>query len=134
MTTASNLVFQVAGTTLYAYKADTGDELLALPFNLPGGAPPITYMVDGTQYIGFATGTQFMALKVGGTAAMPPPPPPGQFWPRWPGWPRGSAASPAGPRAAQLGPLGGPVCHLGHENARYRAGHHRWLCFRAGLS
>jgi quinohemoprotein ethanol dehydrogenase len=71
MTTAGNLLFQVAGNSLYAYKADTGDELLALPFNLPGGAPPITYMVDGTQYIGFATGTQFMSLKVGGTAKMP---------------------------------------------------------------
>jgi hypothetical protein len=74
MTTASNLLFQVAGTTLYAYKADTGDELLALPFNVPGGAPPVTYMVDGTQYVGFATGTQFMALKVGGTAKMPEAP------------------------------------------------------------
>ena len=74
MTTASNLVFQVAGSSLYVYKADTGDELLALPFNVGGGAPPITYMVDGTQYIGFATGTQFMALKVGGTAPMPAAP------------------------------------------------------------
>jgi quinohemoprotein ethanol dehydrogenase len=74
MTTASNLLFQVAGNTLYAYKADTGDELLALPFNLGGGAPPITYMVDGTQYVGFATGTQFMAMKVGGTAKMPEAP------------------------------------------------------------
>ena len=74
MTTASNLVFQVAGNTLYAYKADTGDELLALPFNVAGAAPPITYTVDGTQYIGFATGTQFLALKVGGTAKMPDPP------------------------------------------------------------
>jgi quinohemoprotein ethanol dehydrogenase len=74
MTTASNLVFQVAGTSLYAYKADTGDELLALPFNVGGAAPPITYMVDGTQYIAFATGTQFMALKVGGTAPMPAAP------------------------------------------------------------
>jgi hypothetical protein len=72
-------VFQTAGNTLYAYKADTGEELLALPFNVPGGAPPITYMVDNTQYIGFATGTQFMAMKVGGTAQMPPAPPPGQF-------------------------------------------------------
>jgi hypothetical protein len=36
-------------------------------------------MVDNTQYIGFATGTQFMAMKVGGTAQMPPAPPPGQF-------------------------------------------------------
>ena len=79
LTTASNLVFQTAGNTLYVYKADTGDELLALPYNVPGGAPPITYMVDNTQYIGFATGTQFMALKVGGTAAMPPAPPPPQF-------------------------------------------------------
>jgi PQQ-dependent dehydrogenase (methanol/ethanol family) len=79
MTTASNLVFQTAGNTLYAYKADTGDELLALPYNVPGGAPPITYMVDGTQYVGFATGTRFMAMKVGGTAEMPPAPPPGQF-------------------------------------------------------
>ena len=70
-TTASNLVFQTAGNTLYAYKADTGDDLLSLPYNLGGGAPPITYTVDGTQYIGFATATQFMALKVGGTAKMP---------------------------------------------------------------
>src|SRR6185436_3042238 len=52
MTTAGNLLFQVAGNTLYAYKADTGDELLALPFNLGGPAPPITYMVDNTQYVG----------------------------------------------------------------------------------
>jgi PQQ-dependent dehydrogenase (methanol/ethanol family) len=74
MTTAGNLLFQVAGNSLYVYKADTGDELLALPFNLPGGAPPITYMVDGTQYIGFATGAQFMSLKVGGTAKMPDAP------------------------------------------------------------
>lgn len=77
MTTASNLLFQVVSnqSTLYAYKADTGDEVLALPFNLPGGAPPITYMIDNTQYIGFATGTQFLAIKVGGTATMPTPPP-----------------------------------------------------------
>jgi quinohemoprotein ethanol dehydrogenase len=75
MTTASNLLFQVAGTSLYAYKADTGDELLALPFNVPGGAPPVTYMIDNTQYIGFATGSQFLALKVGGTMKMPDAPP-----------------------------------------------------------
>jgi PQQ-dependent dehydrogenase (methanol/ethanol family) len=79
LTTASNLVFQTAGTTLYAYKADTGEELLSLPYNLGGGAPPITYMVDGTQYVGFSTGTQFMAMKVGGTAKMPDAPPPPAF-------------------------------------------------------
>jgi hypothetical protein len=76
MTTASNLLFQTAGTTLYVYKAHTGDELLALPFNLGGPAPPITYMVDNTQYVGFATRTHFLAMKVGGTEKMPEAPPP----------------------------------------------------------
>ena len=100
MTTASNLVFQTAGNTLYAYKADTGDELLALPFNVPGGAPPITYMVDNTQYVGFATGTQFMAMKVGGTAAMPPAPPPPQFGRGGKGAPKGPPAPPPPPPEA----------------------------------
>ena len=100
MTTASNLVFQVAGTSLYAYKADSGEELLALPFNLPGGAPPITYMVDGTQYIGFATGTRFMALKVGGTEKMPEAPAGGFGRGRGgPGRGRGAAAPPPPPPA-----------------------------------
>jgi quinohemoprotein ethanol dehydrogenase len=98
MTTASNLVFQVAGNSLYAYKADTGDELLALPFNLGGGAPPITYMVDGTQYIGFATGTQFLAMKVGGTATMPVAPAGGGRGGRGAG--RGGAQAPAVPAPA----------------------------------
>jgi hypothetical protein len=93
MTTASNLVFQVAGTTLYAYKADTGDELLALPFNLPSGAPPITYMIDNTQYIGFATGTRFLALKVGGIAKM-------QEGPAGGGFGRGRGGAPIPPASA----------------------------------
>ena len=92
LTTTSNLLFQVAGNTLYAYKADTGDELLALPFNLGGGAPPITYMVDNTQYVGFATGSQFMALKIGGTAKMPEAPAGG--FGRGRGAPKGPPAPP----------------------------------------
>jgi quinohemoprotein ethanol dehydrogenase len=94
LTTASNLLFQVAGNSLYAYKADTGDELLALPFNLGGGAPPITYMVDNTQYVGFATGTQFMALKVGGTGKMPEAPAGGG---RGRGGPKGAPPPPPPP-------------------------------------
>jgi len=95
LTTASNLLFQVAGNSLYAYKADTGDELLALPA-LPGGAPPITYMVDNTQYIGFATRTHFLALKVGGAAKMPEAPPlPGSF-----GRGRGAPKGPPAPASA----------------------------------
>ncbi len=103
MTTASNLLFQVAANqnTLYAYKADTGDELLALPFNLGGGAPPITYMVDNTQYVGFATGTQFLSFKVGGTAKLPePPPPPAGGFGRGKGAPKGPPPPPPPPPAA----------------------------------
>jgi len=108
LTTASNLLFQVAGTTLYAYKADTGDELLALPFNLPGGAPPITYMVDGTQYIGFATGSQFLAMKVGGTAKMPDPPPAPAFG-------RGRGGTKGGPAPPPASPDAGKELH-GQDN------------------
>jgi PQQ-dependent dehydrogenase (methanol/ethanol family) len=77
LTTASNLLIQVAAnqSTLYIYKADTGEELLELPFRLPGGAPPVTYTVDGVQHIGFATASHFLSFKVGGTAALPEPPP-----------------------------------------------------------
>ena len=74
MTTAGNLLFQTAGNSLYAYKADTGEELLALPA-LAGIAPPITYMIDNTQYVGFATRTHFFALKAGGTEKFPDAPP-----------------------------------------------------------
>lgn len=95
LTTASNLLFQVAGNTLYAYKADTGDELLALPFNQFGAAPPVTYMVDNTQYVGFAAGGQFLALKVGGTAKMPEAPAGGGFGRgRGRGGPKGPPAPP----------------------------------------
>ncbi len=100
MTTATNLVFQVAGTSLYAYKADTGDEVLALPFNLPGGAAPITYMVDNTQYVGFATGTQFLAMKVGGTEKMPDPPPARGGFRTRPGWPSPANLAPPPPPPA----------------------------------
>jgi PQQ-dependent dehydrogenase (methanol/ethanol family) len=105
MTTASNLLFQVAGNTLYAYKADTGDELLALPFNVPGGAPPVTYMVDGTQYVGFATGTRFMALKVGGTEKMPDAPPARG------GFGRGRGGPPAAPPPPPPAPPAGTELH-----------------------
>jgi PQQ-dependent dehydrogenase (methanol/ethanol family) len=102
MTTAGNLVFQVAGTSLYAYKADTGDELLALPFNLGGGAPPITWMVDNTQYVGFATGTKFLALKVGGAEKMPEAPAGGGFG-RGRGAPNGPPAPAPAPAPADAG-------------------------------
>jgi len=58
-------------------------------------------MVDNTQYVGFATGTQFLAMKVGGTAAMPPAPPPPQFG-KGKGGPPPAAPKPAEPPAQEL--------------------------------
>ena len=58
-TTAGNLVFQVINDGRFlAYTADTGEKLLEIDPGLPGGmAPPITYMLDGIQYVSLMGGT-----------------------------------------------------------------------------
>ena len=102
MTTAGNLVFQgrVDGT-LRAYAADTGKEVWRHDLGLGISAPPITYAVDGKQYVailvglgrrwrglaarstaahGWAYGRQqryLVAFALDGTAKLPAQPPPG---------------------------------------------------------
>jgi quinohemoprotein ethanol dehydrogenase len=58
VTTASNLVFQVLPDGHFvAYSADKGEKLFDTQTGLRGGmAPPITYMLDGKQYIAFLGG------------------------------------------------------------------------------
>ena len=58
-TTAGNLVFQVIPDgRLVAYSADKGEKLLEVQTGLRGGmGPPITYMLDGKQYVAFMGGT-----------------------------------------------------------------------------
>ena len=92
MTTAGNLVIQTVNDgRLLAYSADKGEKLLELRTNRFGAAPPITYMVDGKQYVAFMAGTGrppqnvgrndekvdnpplLFAFEIGGTAALPPP-------------------------------------------------------------
>ena len=53
VSTAGNLVFQVLPDGhLMAYSADKGEKLLDLDTGLPGGmGPPITFQVDGKQYV-----------------------------------------------------------------------------------
>jgi len=53
VTTAGNLVFQViTDGRLLAYSADKGDKLLEIQTGLQGGmGPPITYQIDGKQYV-----------------------------------------------------------------------------------
>ena len=75
VTTAGNLVFQVINDgRLMAYSADKGEKLLEIQTGLRGGmAPPITYIVDGKQYVSFMGGTGQAGGGGGGANAGPPP-------------------------------------------------------------
>ena len=59
LSTASGLVFQVAPDgRLIAYSADKGDVLLELRTGLQNGmGPPITFAIDGKQYIALMGGS-----------------------------------------------------------------------------
>jgi quinohemoprotein ethanol dehydrogenase len=72
ISTAGNLVIQVIPDgRLLAYRADTGEKLLDVKTGLHGGmGPPITYMIDGKQYISLMGGTGKVTPPVG--MAAPP--------------------------------------------------------------
>ena len=77
LATAANLVFQVAPSGhLIAYSADKGDKLLDIPTGLRNGmGPPITFAVDGKQYIalmGGSGGTQSPGVSAEKTTPMKP--------------------------------------------------------------
>ena len=94
LATAAGLVFQgTADGWLHGYDGKTGAELWK--FNAMNGiiAPPITYLVDGEQYITLLVGygaaapddpgwrfgkhlPRVVTFKLGGTAQLPPTPPP----------------------------------------------------------
>jgi quinohemoprotein ethanol dehydrogenase len=98
VSTAGNLVLQVINDGRFlAYSADKGEKLFELQTGRNGMAPPITYMVDGKQYIAFMGGTgrpanangpndakidfppMLFVFEVDGKASMPAPqPPPGR--------------------------------------------------------
>ncbi len=103
LTTAGNLLFQGRATGEFvAYDAGSGDELWRFDAGLGISAPPITYAVDGRQYIavlvgfggaaagiptgvevshGWAYGAQMrrlMAFSLAGNADVPPQPPAGR--------------------------------------------------------
>src|SRR5580658_5653862 len=79
VSTAGNLVLQVIPDgRLVAYRADTGEKLLDLKTGLHGGmGPPITYMLDGKQYISLMGGTGKVTPSVGFPPAPPSATPPG---------------------------------------------------------
>ena len=74
LATAGNLVFQVLGNgRLVAYTADKGDKLLDLDTGLRSGmGPPITYRIDGTQYVALMGGVGAVSGGAGpGNQATP---------------------------------------------------------------
>jgi len=98
LTTAGNLVMQGdASGSFNAYRADTGEKLWSTPAQSAVMAGPITYEVNGEQYIAVMSGwggafplfqgkeaaksgnlrnvSRVLAFKVGGAAALPALPP-----------------------------------------------------------
>jgi PQQ-dependent dehydrogenase (methanol/ethanol family) len=87
VSTASNLVFQVTPQGRFlAYTADNGEKLLDVETGQTVGmGPPMTYMLDGKQYVAFMGGRGIVVggfnlppppAEVTGRAAGPPPLPP----------------------------------------------------------
>jgi quinohemoprotein ethanol dehydrogenase len=74
--TGGNLVFQVINDgKLMAYSADKGELLLELPVPRTSVGPPITYLLDGKQYVAFAAGSGRPANVVGPNDAKVDNPP-----------------------------------------------------------
>jgi quinohemoprotein ethanol dehydrogenase len=77
VTTATNLVFQVAPDgRLIAYSADKGEKLFEVPTGMRNGmGPPITFAIDGKQYVALMGGSGGTASPgVGGGLATPQKP------------------------------------------------------------
>ncbi len=101
VTTASNLVFQVINDgRLLAYSADKGEKLFEVQTGRTGMGPPITYQIDGKQYVALMGGLGdaklehpplLFVFELDGKTAMPapaaappafgapPPPPPAEL-------------------------------------------------------
>ncbi len=95
LATAGNLVFQgTASGEIRAYTADAGKQLWSFPAQTGAVAGPMTYAVDGTQYVAVLAGwggvwdltagvlahksgavrnvSRMLVFKLGGTATLPP--------------------------------------------------------------
>jgi PQQ-dependent dehydrogenase, methanol/ethanol family len=84
LTTAGNLVFQASGAVFKAYRADTGEEVWSYDTQSGIVGGPISYEIDGVQYIaavaGQSTGNywapnyaRLLVFKNGGTTLLPEP-------------------------------------------------------------
>jgi quinohemoprotein ethanol dehydrogenase len=70
VTTGGNLVFQTSNDGRFAaWSADKGEKLFEIQTRKLGVAPPITYEIDGKQYVAFMAGRGRAAGIVGPTDA-----------------------------------------------------------------
>ena len=90
LSTAGNLVFASVNTRLIAYRADNGDVLMDITTGLSQMGPPMTFMLDGKQYVAIAGG--------------PPQAPGGRGGPGGGGGGRGAAPAPGAAPAAPAAP------------------------------
>jgi quinohemoprotein ethanol dehydrogenase len=83
LATAGNLVFSSVASRLMAFRADTGEKLLDLDLHMSQMGPPVSFTIDGKQYISVAGGPPGGgtfggggrgAAKGGDTPASPPQP------------------------------------------------------------
>lgn len=102
LATAGNLVFQgTADGRFVVYRADTGQKLWATPTQTGVIAPPMTYSIDGQQYVAILAGwggvwalapgllslkggathniSRLLVFKLDGKAKLPPAPPPAKM-------------------------------------------------------
>jgi quinohemoprotein ethanol dehydrogenase len=74
--TAGNLVFQVVNSGLFrAFSADRGEKRFEVQTGRTGMGPPVTYEVDGTQFVAFMGGRGRLATEVGPNDAEVDDPP-----------------------------------------------------------
>ncbi len=84
MTTAGNLVFQSTGNTFKAFRADTGEEVWSSDTQSGAVGGPVSYEIDGQQYIATVSGqstggywapnyARLLVYKLDGTAVLPAP-------------------------------------------------------------
>jgi quinohemoprotein ethanol dehydrogenase len=117
MTTAGGLVFRgEPDGNVRALEARTGEELWRFQTGFGAEAPPITYEIDGEQYVAIATGGNSLNGSAYGDAVWafsltgqvqalwPPPPPP-------------TVAGPTGPIATGVDKV-----EIGENNMEYRFG------------
>ena len=56
LSTAGNLVFASVNTRLLAFRADTGEQVFEVTTGVSQAGPPMTFMIDGKQYVAVAGG------------------------------------------------------------------------------